>query len=362
MTETTHAPPSRGRRPASAPVGRLRASLRAAAVVSCVPYVALKIAWLAGSRAGIPDGSVLLDHPGPLAVANVVTVLMDTAVVALALLLTQAWGLRVPAWLPALPLWVATGLLAPIMTGYPLQLLARAVTDAPGAGAPGGSEPFLDAWVFAVVYTGFIVQGLALGGLFALYVRDRWGQMLRGTVGDLPRSAAGPGLRAAGVGASVLAALAAVPHALWAAGVTAGLGRDRIEGSTAEFRLLEGTYVLFAAVTVAGVLALVLRRGRGLPVRTPLALAWVGSAVLGCWGAWLLVASLMPVAGEADRATTPMMLTYAVQTLAGLVVLAAGARFLRGGRIGGPTDGGAGVRAGSRASGRARGRIRGRTA
>ncbi|WP_244317877.1 hypothetical protein [Streptomyces chryseus] len=347
---------------ASAPAGRLRVVLRAAAVVSCVPYIALKAAWIAGSRVGIPDGSVLLDRPALTAAANSATLLMDATVVVLALLLTQGWGRRVPAWLLALPMWVATGLLTPIMTGFPLQVLVKVITDAPTT--PAGSEPFLDAWVFGVVYTGFIVQGLALGTLFALYSRDRWGHLWRGTVGRLPRSAVGPGLRTAGVAASVLAALAAVPHAMWAAGATTGLSRSRIVGRTADFRLLEGTYALFAAMTAAGVLALALRRGRRLATRTPLALAWVGSGALGCWGGWLLVASAMPAAEGADHAPAAVTLTYAVQMIAGLLVLAVGARFL--GRRGqdGATDGtGAGaVREESRAGGPARRRVRGRTA
>ncbi|MFD7059581.1 hypothetical protein [Streptomyces sp. NPDC059906] len=46
----------------------------------------------------------------------------------LALVLTRPWGRRMPARSLAFPVWVATGLLAPIMAGYPLQLLARAVT------------------------------------------------------------------------------------------------------------------------------------------------------------------------------------------------------------------------------------------
>ncbi|MGX1884066.1 hypothetical protein [Streptomyces sp. NPDC055287] len=354
MTETTPASTPRGLRPA--PVGRTRAMLRAAAVISCVPYVALKVAWIAGSRIGIPDGSVLLDRPGLMAAANSATVLMDAAVVVLALLLTQDWGRRVPAWLLALPMWVATGLLTPIVTGFPLQVLVKVFTSAEST--PAAGEPFLAEWVFGVVYTGFIVQAIALGILFAWYARDRWCHLWRGTVGELPESAVGPRLRAAGVAGSVLAVFAAVPHAMWAAGSATGLSEGRAEGRTTDFYLLEGTYVLFAAVTVAGVLTLALRRGHGLAVRTPLALAWVGSGALGCWGGWLLTASAMPAADGADQATSLMLLTYAVQVIAGLVVLATGTSFLRrrgqGGRAGGRAEG--------RAEGLVRGQIRGRAA
>lgn len=146
-------------------LGRSRRALRAVAVVSCVPYLSLKAAWIAGSRIGIPDGSSLLEHRATMAVANSVTVLMDAAVIVLALVLTRPWGLRAPAWLLGLPAWVATGLLAPIMAGFPLQVLVDVLGGSTSTAAAEG-EPFLDAWVFGVVYTGFIVQGLTLGALF----------------------------------------------------------------------------------------------------------------------------------------------------------------------------------------------------
>ncbi|MET7440548.1 hypothetical protein ABZS63_24710, partial [Streptomyces sp. NPDC005568] len=171
--------PSPGGRPA-----RARRVLRVVAVVSCLPYLSLKSAWIAGSHLGIPAGSPLLEHRAQLVVANGLTVAMDGAVIVLVLLLTRPWGLRVPAWLLALPMWTATGLLAPVMTGYPLQLLVGALGGSVNRAADTGREPFLDEWVFAVVYTGFIVQGLTLGTLFVLYARDRWGQLWRGRLRD----------------------------------------------------------------------------------------------------------------------------------------------------------------------------------
>ncbi|MER7205016.1 hypothetical protein ABT363_46375, partial [Streptomyces sp. NPDC000188] len=184
MTQTA-APASRTAPRPALRSGRLRRVLRAVAVVSCLPYLTLKIAWIGGSHLGIPEGSPLLDHRASMAAANSVTVLMDGAVIVLALLLTRPWGRRVPAWLLVFPMWVATGLLTPIMTGYPLQLLVRAFGGSVNHGGSKGG-PFLDEWVFGVVYTGFILQGLALGTLFALYARDRWGHTWRGPVRELP--------------------------------------------------------------------------------------------------------------------------------------------------------------------------------
>jgi hypothetical protein len=310
--------------PAAGP-GRARRLLRAVAVVSCLPYLGLKVAWIAGSHIGIPAGSVLLDHRVTMAVANGLTLLLDSCVIALALVLTRPWGLRVPAWPLAFPVWVATGLLAPIMAGYPLQLLTRALgADTATASGPG-REPFLHSWVFAVVYTGFIVQGLALGTLFVLYARGRWGQLWRGRVWDLPVRAVGAPYRAVAVVGAVLASFPIAVRLYWACGGGAGLGTgERTDG----FRALEGMHVAFLAAAVAGTLLLAFRRARRLPVTVPLAAAWVCSGAAACWGGWVLLATLMPADDPADRPATLMSLTYAGQMTVGLLLASVGAHFL----------------------------------
>ncbi|TQK43728.1 hypothetical protein FBY35_5202 [Streptomyces sp. SLBN-118] len=325
MTRTPLAPVSGALVPPRAP--RASRVLRTVTIASCVPYLSLKIAWIAGSRIGIPDGSVLLEHRGLTAVANSVTVLMDGAVIVLALLLTQAWGRRVPAWLLATPMWIAGGLLAPIMVGFPVQLLTHAVTGA--RPRPAGDKPFLDEWVFGVVYPGFIVQGVALGTLFVLYARERWGHVWRGVVWDLPRAATGRTLKVTAVAGAVLALFPATMHLLWACGARTGLAANRIEQRTADFYVLEAIDVVFVAVAVAGALLLAFRPVPALRVRTPLAMAWLGSGTVGCWGIWLLIAAVLPGAEEGERASGLMALTYAVGMIAGLLVVTGTASFLR---------------------------------
>ncbi|MET9800029.1 hypothetical protein [Streptomyces sp. NPDC006368] len=296
--------------------------LRALAVTACVPYLALKVAWVAGSRIGVPDGSGLLDHRLMMAVVNGVSVLMDSCVVVLALLLTQRWGRRVRAWLLAVPMWVATGLLAPIMAGFPVQLVAGLVTGGARDSAP--REPFLHEWVFGVVYGGFIVQGVALGGLFALYARDRWGYVWRGRPG-----LSGTWVRAVAVGASALLLVACAVHLTGAFGVTPGPSAEPSVEPSADFRVLEGVRALFAVTAVAGALALVFGAGRSLPVRVPLGLAWVGSGAVGCWGGYLTLVGLLPQGGSADGPTGLMTLTYAGEMISGLLLAACVAVFLR---------------------------------
>ncbi|MFD0022038.1 hypothetical protein [Streptomyces sp. NPDC058382] len=314
--------------PAPAPVTtRLRTALRTLSIIACLPYIVLKAAWVAGSHLGIPAGSPLLEHRAAMIVANGGSVLMDSAVVVIALLLTQAWGRRVPAWLLVLPVWAATGLLLPIMAGYPLQLLVKAL----GGGIAGGGDsarPFLDEWVFGVVYTGFIIQGLALGTLFVLYARDRWGHLWQGTLRDLPLSPTAPALRVTAVAVTLTALIPGAMHLLWAAGSTAGLNAAQIAESDSDSHVVDAVHGLFAVVAVAGVLLLAFRRSSALPLRVPLALAWGGSGATACWGAWMGLAQLSGVNDVAHRPTAAVVLVYAVQMLVGMLVMTLGTYFL----------------------------------
>ncbi|MFB7655616.1 MULTISPECIES: hypothetical protein [unclassified Streptomyces] len=323
MTQTFAPTPS----PAATAPGptRTRRLLRAVAVLSCLPYLGLKAAWIAGSRIGIPEGSALLDDRVTMIVANGVSVLLDSCVIVLALVLTRPWGRRVAAWLLAFPVWVATGLLAPIMAGFPLQLLTRAL-GGDTATAPGpGREPFLQEWVFAVVYTGFIVQGLALGALFVLYARDRWGHLWRGRMRELPAGVVGTPYRAVAVAAAILASLPLAVRLYWTCGGTAGLGD---ENRTTDFQVLDGMHVAFLVGAVVGALLLAFRRARVLPVAVPLASTWVCSGAAACWGGWVLLATLITADDPADRPTALMTLTYAGQMTVGLLLASVGAHFL----------------------------------
>ncbi|WP_435242799.1 hypothetical protein [Streptomyces cucumeris] len=307
-----------------------RSVLRAVAIVSVLPYIALKTAWMAGSHLGIPEGSELLDdgRRTTMLVLNGVTLLMDAAVVVLALLFTRPWGRRVPALLLVLPVWTACGLLAPIMVGFPAQLAARAVGLGGGrADGTDGRGEFLAEWVYGVVYGGFIVQGLALGALFVPYARDRWGHLWRGRIAELPER--GPARTAQRLTAVLTAALLLLPaavHLLWAGGSATGLSEARAGDRTGDFYVLETMFALFALVTAVCLLMVAFRAGGRVRLAVPLGLVWIGSGALACWGGWLTVAGL--TAGEEAEAPTALMeVTYAVQMIIGLLVLTAGAYF-----------------------------------
>lgn len=345
MTTRTAAlpfPPPPGA-PAPTPAPRLRFTLCVLAMVACLPYIGLKTAWVAGGRIGIPDGSALLGHRVGMVVANGLSLVADAIVVLLALLLTRPWGRRVRAWPLAFPMWAATGLLAPIAVAYPAQLLVAAFGGADGEAAGPAAEPFLDAWVFPVVYGGFIVQCLCLGTLFALYARDRWSPVWAGRLGELPGGLVGPRARAVAVAGAVLALGPAALHLAWAGGARVGLPAVFAAGYDGEQAAVDAVRALYLVLAAVTTLALVRRRPAGpgaaagvrvrVRVRTALAVAWVASGSAGCWGAYMTLVSVVGLAGRADAGKAPTALTitaYAGEMITGFLLAGALAAFLTG--------------------------------
>ena len=297
--------------------------LRALTFTACVPYLALKIAWASGSRIGIPDGSTITRSA--VIGGSVESALLDSLVVVLALLLTQPWGRRTPGWLLIFPAWGATGLLSPIVVGYPLQLGARLLGSAAAPSGGSTARPFLQEWVFTVVYTGFIVQALALGALFVLYARARWGYLWRGRISGLAGQGRTRGAqRAMALIASAVMLVPLTVHLLWATGSTSGLSATQIVDRTSDFYALEAAYALFAVMTVTGLLMVAFPRGGALPLRLPLSLTFVGSAALACWGGYMMLTALEN-RDPSRRISELMNVTYSMQLLAGMLVFTMGA-------------------------------------
>ncbi|CCB77593.1 MULTISPECIES: sensor histidine kinase [Streptomycetaceae] len=274
--------------PAAAPRGAFRTPRRVlvtVAVAACVPYLALKVAWLSGSTVGIPAGSALRHEDPRLATVNALTVAMDAAVVVLAVALTRPWGRRLPGWVLVGPAWLASGLLGPVFVVWPVQTLLSAVF--PGPALVARQVPWLDPWVFVLVYGGFLVQGVALGALFVLYVRERWGAPPAGRP-------VRPGVRRVAVAGVVAAVLPAVAHVAWACGATTGLAPGRIAGRGRDVAVLEAGYAVFVVAGAVGVVWTVFRCGDGRRAVPWVALAWCGTGTTAAWGGWLLLGGVGP--------------------------------------------------------------------
>jgi hypothetical protein len=184
--------------------------------------------------------------------------------------------------------------------------------------------------VFTVVYTGFIIQALALGALFVRYAGGRWGHLWRGRISGLAGQGPTRGVqRAMALLASAVVLVPLTAHLLWATGSTSGLTATKIAERTSDFYALEAAYALLAVMTVTGLLLVAFPRAGALPLRLPLSLAFVGSAALACWGGYLMLTALEN-RDPSQRISELTNVTYSMQLLAGMLVFTMGAYFFAG--------------------------------
>ncbi|TDC85362.1 hypothetical protein [Actinomadura sp. 7K507] len=301
--------------------GPLRLAVFMATVAACVPYLALKAAWLSGSTIGYIDvdaagGSVLY-------AGNAITMGMDAMAVAVAAAFTFRWGLRIPAWLVLGPAWVATGLLAPIVLAVPLGTVLQVVFSSEPLTASGNA---MQGWVYGVVYTGFTLQGLGLVTAFALYARSRWAHVFKGRTQDVAKGTTHRVQVLLACAAGVPAVLYAAVQLFWSFGATAGLGAERADHRTAVQQLADGVGGLLA---LAGAVALLLIvRRAGLRPVFPLAVAWTGAAAAFADSLYGLLTMPAQPALDGPEPTTALNLAAVCGVSAGLLMGIAGAFLL----------------------------------
>ncbi|MCW7987267.1 hypothetical protein XF35_18835 [Streptomyces platensis subsp. clarensis] len=294
------------------------------AVVACVPYLALKLLWVLGFDIGVVDNHRI--GRAAWITANVVTFLLDAVAAVVAHTLTRPAGRRTPAWLLAFPLWMASGLLIPLMTGLVGGSVTALVT---GARNPLSAGDFLAPWVFGVVYGGFAVEAVTLLGAFALYAHQRWGGLLRRPLHALPDTGTRAVQRIFLLPAAVLLAALGTVHILWGAGSTLGVAAPDVAARTVISSASDWAAGLLSLAGAAGLLLLVLPGPLPrLRVRTPLVLAWSGSAAAfacgGClWLGQAVADGLSPGASAVPEGLPGLV--GALELCAGLTVLCAGA-------------------------------------
>ncbi|GAA1550103.1 hypothetical protein GCM10009741_63170 [Kribbella lupini] len=298
-------------------------------VAAMVPYLSIKTAWLLGSDIGVVDRGLM--RTAPFVVGNLITAAMEIAGAALALALVHQWGRRLPVWLVLFPLWVATGLLAPVMLAAPLGFLAG-TTAAPAADTPVDG---LEGWVYGVVYAGFILQGIGLGAAFVLHVRARWGHIFRSQIGariatdddahlDATALPGSSRVRATAVLVALVLMVVAV-RLLWAFGGPTGLASEEPNGRSAAQRALDASTASLALAGLIGVVILVARRPEAIRAWLPLTAAWLGTGAMSCSGGYQLTLLLAPNTPFDTTGAGGFGLLIATQVIAGLL----GASILR---------------------------------
>lgn len=244
----------------------------AAVIVGTFPYLALKLLWLTGNPVGLTDPAFADDTS--LHYLNLATAAMDFGAVLLAFALTQNWGLRLPAWLVLIPIWIGTGFLVPILLAAPLI----------GTETDPGTLP-LAPWVQPLVYGGFAWQGAALLVAFVLYARARWPWF--GTT----RTTAGT-----------------TSVTVW---VGAALGVFVVATGFARGELIDILLSILALAGLVGVSVIVGRWRAGSRIWLPAVAGWLGTGAMFSWGSWgvvnvvgntALVSEVDPVGTVADVA------------------------------------------------------------
>lgn len=284
---------------------RLRTIAGHGAALAVLPYLLIKIAWTLG---------VLLPTPamaaGSWRAINALTAVLAAVGILLALAFCRPWGERLPAGIIAVPMWVGTGLLVPMVLLAPVLGPAAVFRDAQAGSA--------DLWAYEQIFIMISLVGVGVGLPVALagYVRARWPQVSgplaertqpsSSHTGSLQRSLGG----LAASGAVLLASI----RIYWAAGGTVGLSPSTQGARDLWWHLLSLSTGVWALAGAWAVLVLATRRGarRVLP---PPATAWVASGMLFAYSLYALL-----LHSDATHPTPEHPVAHALTTQAGIIL------------------------------------------
>lgn len=253
----------------SSRIMKLRRIFGYGAAIAVTPYLLIKIIWTIGLF--LPTEQM---GEASWRAINAATAVVAAVGILLALAFSRPWGERLPAWLVALPVWLGTGLLVPMLLLAPV-LGPAAINRDKGAGAA-------DFWAYEQIFViiSLVGVGICLPLALAGYAKARWPEALGGPTdyAELPghtRQLQITLARLVAVGCILLGLI----KVFWAAGGTLGLVPDMLDDRDVWWRLLTLSTGVWAFVGAWGLLVLAFRRGsrRFLP---PLAAAWISSGML----------------------------------------------------------------------------------
>jgi hypothetical protein len=309
------------------------------AVVCALPYLGLKIIWLAGGELGVANVGLMRD--GSMVALNGLTAGMDVVGIAIALAFTHRWGMRLPAWLVLPPMWVATGLLSRFAMAVPIAAVARLFAAGAAARVDNSAGGPVQPWVYSVVYTGFAGLGIGLMVAFTLYARERWGFLFRSasaTAGiataasvsassSVSADSATRGLQVPlAYAAALMAAAVALVHLAWMLGATVGSTPAVVARRTVVSHAVNAIDAGLTIAAAIGVMGIVRPQahgvGRLLSFGGAVVLAWIGGGALFAWGLWHLIVVLGNTALIREQVSAMAFVNYLalVQFIAGLVI------------------------------------------
>ncbi|WNQ14281.1 hypothetical protein MJA45_18355 [Paenibacillus aurantius] len=239
------------------------------AALAVTPYLLIKIAWTFGLF--LPTEQM---GDASWRAINAATAVIAAVGILLAMAFCRPWGERLPAWLVALPVWMGTGLLVPLLLLAPVLGPAAMNRDMEAGAA--------DFWAYEQIFVmvSLIGVGICLPLALAGYAKARWPEALGGSTesGKLQghtRQLQIPLARIAAAGCILLGVI----KVFWAAGGTLGIDPGLLDGRDVWWQLLTLSTGVWSLAGAWGLLVLTSRRGsrRFLP---PMAAAWISSGML----------------------------------------------------------------------------------
>jgi hypothetical protein len=293
----------------TAPAQRFRRVFGYGVIVAVLPYLVLKVLWVAGIMVGIPEDSPAYSG---WAAANAATGVIDFVAILLALALTQNWGMRLPSWLVVVPIWIGTGFLVPAFVEVVVNFAQGMIVNGQLVRVDNG---LVEDWTYVVVGSSFALQGLLLAGAFVLYTRRRWADATAELPPGAERGTTVGVQRVLLITGAVLAAVIAVLHLYQALAAPAAWRDGEWTFAT---RLVEGVEGAAAVLAVLG--ALTIAGSRLLRTfRAAVVSVWVGAGALFAYGLFRTLSNSFD-APMAETMTTVNRLVNLFAMLAGLVI------------------------------------------
>ncbi|MED3997469.1 hypothetical protein P4647_23000 [Peribacillus frigoritolerans] len=279
------------------------------AAIAVMPYLLIKIAWTFGlfmptEQMGDPSWRT----------ANAVTMVLAAVGILLALAFSMTWGERLPAWLVALPVWVGTGLLIPMLLLAPVLGPAAMIRDQQAGAA--------NVWVYEQIFVMVSLVGVGICLPFALagYAKARWPEAFADPIDIelLPGNSQKLHITLARLVAAGCILLGFI-KLFWAVGGTIGINPAMLDNRDLWWHLLSLSTGVWAFAGAWGLLVLTTRRGskRFLP---PMAAAWISSGMLFSYNLFNRLAATRPDAQPALENPLAYVLTTELGSVLGVMM------------------------------------------
>ncbi|WP_144551110.1 hypothetical protein [Bacillus mycoides] len=249
---------------------RLRRICGYGAAIAVAPYLLIKIVWTFGLF--LPTEQ--MGHAS-WRIINAVTAVLAAIGILLAMAFCRPWGERLPAWLVAIPIWIGTGLLVPMLLIAPVLGPAAMIRDQEAGAA--------DFWVYEQIFVMISLFGIGIFLPLALagYAMARWPEALSGTTDykKLP----GNTLQLQIILARIVAAgciLLGVIKVFWAIGGSFGIAPATMGERDIWWHLLALSTGVWSFAGAWGILVIVSSSRRSRWFLPPMAAAWISSGAL----------------------------------------------------------------------------------